>query len=120
MYEYKAKIVRIIDADTFVLDIDLGFHTHRIETVRIMNYDAPEIRLYEGVTQEEKELGIKAKTYAQELLPQGTEIFLKTYYDKTGKYGRFLGDVFYSYDDLNQKFRKKYSLHMKKKGFIKS
>jgi len=29
MYEYKAKVVRIIDADTIEFAIDLGFHKRR-------------------------------------------------------------------------------------------
>ncbi len=42
MYQYKAKIINIIDGDTFDVDIDLGFHIHIHERVRLLNVDAPE------------------------------------------------------------------------------
>ena len=116
-YEYEAKILRWIDGDTVKLSIDLGFHTRRIETVRIMNYDAPETRLYKGVTEEEKGLGIKAKEFADALVPVDSRVIVHTYYDKQGKYGRFLADVLYL-DKLTGGF-KDYAETMKAEGFVK-
>ena len=45
MYEYKAKILRVVDGDTVDVDIDLGFGMwmHR-ERVRMMGIDTPESR----------------------------------------------------------------------------
>ena len=45
MYEYRCKILRIVDGDTVDVDIDLGFGVwmHR-ERVRIMGIDTPESR----------------------------------------------------------------------------
>ena len=41
MYEYRAKVLKIIDEDT--VDIDLGFGTWiKNERVRIMGIDTPE------------------------------------------------------------------------------
>lgn len=42
MYQYKAKILNIVDGDTFDVDIDLGFHIHIHERVRLLNVDTPE------------------------------------------------------------------------------
>ena len=44
MYQYKAKILNIVDGDTFDVDIDLGFHIHIHERVRLLNVDTPETR----------------------------------------------------------------------------
>ena len=44
MYQYKAKILNIVDGDTFDVDIDLGFHIHIHERVRLLNVDTPEKR----------------------------------------------------------------------------
>ena len=45
MYEYKCKIVKIIDGDTVDVDLDLGFGVWlRDERVRIMGIDTPESR----------------------------------------------------------------------------
>ena len=45
MYEYKAKVLRVVDGDTVDVDIDLGFGIwmHR-ERVRMMGIDTPESR----------------------------------------------------------------------------
>ena len=45
MYEYKCKIVKIVDGDTVDVDLDLGFGVWlRDERVRIMGIDTPESR----------------------------------------------------------------------------
>ena len=45
MYEYKCKIVKIVDGDTIDVDIDLGFGTwiHN-ERIRLVGIDTPESR----------------------------------------------------------------------------
>jgi micrococcal nuclease len=42
MWDYDATLVRVIDGDTYVLDIDLGFCVHVIEHVRLRGIDCPE------------------------------------------------------------------------------
>lgn len=42
MYKYRAKLVRIVDADTMVMDVDLGLETTRRLTVRLAEIDAVE------------------------------------------------------------------------------
>ena len=42
MWEYRAGLVRVIDGDTYVLDIDLGFHVTVREHVRLWGIDCPE------------------------------------------------------------------------------
>ena len=43
MYEYRCKVIRVIDGDTVDVDIDLGFQVWiRGERVRIMGIDTPE------------------------------------------------------------------------------
>lgn len=48
MWEYRATLVRVIDGDTFVLDIDCGFHITKRETIRLFGIDCPEIGTAEG------------------------------------------------------------------------
>lgn len=112
-YNYYAEVVRVIDGDTIVLKIDLGFDTHRQEHIRVLHYDAPEVKLYKGVTQEEKELGLKAKARAEELLPVGKKVYVETFKDKTGKYGRYLANIMYA--DF-----KDYAHTMIAEGYVKS
>ena len=93
MYEYRAKINRVVDGDTVDVDIDLGFGVWlHDERVRIMGIDTPESRTSD---EEEKVFGLAAKYRLKELL--GETAILKTQVDKSGedakgKFGRILGD----------------------------
>ena len=95
MYEYKCKILRVVDGDTVDVDIDLGFGVwmHK-ERVRMMGIDTPESRTRDKV---EKAFGLASKERLKELLPIGSIQILKTEIDrsgedKKGKFGRILGD----------------------------
>lgn len=93
MYEYRAKINRVVDGDTVDVDLDLGFNIVLTnERVRIMGIDTPESRTSDPV---EKVFGLAAKERLKELL--GKESILKTEVSKDGedmkgKFGRILGD----------------------------
>tara|TARA_B110000977_G_scaffold76553_1_gene103304 strand:- start:2937 stop:3410 length:474 start_codon:yes stop_codon:yes gene_type:complete len=93
MYEYRAKINRVVDGDTVDCDIELGFGVVLAdERVRIMGIDTPESRTSDRV---EKLFGKAAKYKLQELL--GETCILKTQIakngeDMKGKFGRILGD----------------------------
>ena len=50
MYEYKCKLIKVVDGDTVDVDIDLGFGVWlRKERVRIMGIDTPESRTSDKV-----------------------------------------------------------------------
>ena len=50
MYQYAAVLRRIVDADTVVLDLDLGFYQHRLgRSYRLARVNAPEMSTPEGV-----------------------------------------------------------------------
>jgi len=102
MYEYKCRIVKIVDGDTVDVDIDLGFGIWLTdERVRIMGIDTPESRTRDRI---EKIFGKAAKARLKELL--GPYATLKTRVandgeDMRGKFGRVLGDfeVYYHAED---------------------
>ena len=93
MYEYRVKVVKVVDGDTVDVDIDLGFGVWlHDERVRIMGIDTPESRTSDKV---EKVFGLAAKKRLKELL--GEDAILKTQVNKNGedmkgKFGRILGD----------------------------
>jgi|TARA_R110000868_G_scaffold886_1_gene6726 micrococcal nuclease len=93
MYEYRVKVLRVVDGDTVDVDIELGFGVVLAnERVRIMGIDTPESRTSDEV---EKIFGLAAKKRLQELL--GDVAVLKTQIakdgeDMKGKFGRILGD----------------------------
>ena len=90
MYEYRAKIIKVIDGDTVDVDIDLGFGiVFAKQRVRLYGIDTPESR-----TKEEKFYGNLSSDFLKEHCPKGSYITLKTHLDVKGKYGRILGEIF--------------------------
>ena len=93
MYEYRARVLKVIDGDTVDVDIDLGFGVVLTdERVRIMGIDTPESRTRDKV---EKKFGLASKARLKELL--GKTAILKTQINKNGedmkgKFGRILGN----------------------------
>ena len=50
MYQYQARLGRVIDGDTVVLDLDLGFYQWRLgRSYRLARINAPEMSTPEGV-----------------------------------------------------------------------
>jgi micrococcal nuclease len=89
MYEYKATLDRVVDGDTVDLIVDLGFRVKAHHRFRLINIDAPEPR---GVT---REPGLKASSFLTELLADKSLVVHST---KTGKYGRWLAQVWNGVD----------------------
>ncbi len=84
VFNYAATIERVIDGDTLIVKIDLGFRTFREETIRLRGIDAPEIRTPAGK---------KAKAFISKALSGLKQVVIRTY--KTDVYGRYVGDLFY-------------------------
>ena len=94
MYEYRCKVVKVIDGDTVDVDIDLGFGVwlHK-ERVRMFGIDTPESRTRDL---EEKKYGLAAKKFLTGMLDDEGGIILKTQKDAEGKFGRILGELWRS------------------------
>ena len=89
MYEYKCKIIKVIDGDTTDVDIDLGFGVWlKKQRIRFFGIDTPESRTRDL---EEKKYGLAAKKYVTDHMPLGSTQTLVTVKDGKGKYGRILG-----------------------------
>ena len=92
MYEYNCKIVRVIDGDSILVDIDLGFGTWRCgESIRLFGVDCPECRSRDP---KEKAAGLAAKDFVKGLLHDGGTYTLTT--KEKGKFGRYLGVIMLS------------------------
>ena len=89
MYEYKAKLLRVIDGDTIDCIIDLGFDVRLKERIRLKGVDTPEVRTRDL---EEKERGLAAKKRVQEVFKCSDEFTIITEIKK-GKYGRIVGTI---------------------------
>ena len=92
MYEYKAKLDRVVDADTIGVIVDLGFYTKIKERLRLAGIDTPEVY---GVKKSSKEYqkGVEAKDFVEKRLQENNnEMIIKT--DKVGKYSRWIAEIF--------------------------
>lgn len=87
LYYYRALVKYAYDGDTITVDIDLGLHAWMHgEKIRLARINAPEL------TNEEREAGLKSRDYLRGLI-EGKEIFLQTFKDEKGKYGRYIAEV---------------------------
>jgi micrococcal nuclease len=90
MYEYKVKVIKVIDGDTIDVDIDLGFNTTLTKKrIRLYGIDTPESRTRD---KEEKKRGLISKKYLLLKCPIGGYVTLKSH--GIGKFGRILGELF--------------------------
>lgn len=111
MFEYQAYCKRVVDGDTFVLHVDLGFGIYKVDMFRLADVDTPELR---SKNEKERLHAQDAKKYVEMLLHEdcvhdgGKEIWMtprklkiRTKKDKQGKYGRYLASVYiYGIGDL--------------------
>lgn len=90
MYQYTAQLIRVIDGDTIVVDVDLGFYLRQEMILRLRSIDTPELK------GEEHQQAQEAKDFvAEQLKDKGLAI--RTY--KVEKWGRFLADVYFGPSD---------------------
>lgn len=71
-YRYRAKVLRVIDGDTYWVDIDYGFYEHGIKSIRLHGYSCAELRSTDGV---------RAKERAQELIMAANSVVVETHKD---------------------------------------
>jgi micrococcal nuclease len=91
MYEYKATVKRVIDGDSLVLDIDLGFYMFMNETkIRLYGLDTPEMNSEDPLLRLQ---AVLATRYLYDNLPVGSKVTIKTILDKREKYGRLLATI---------------------------
>jgi len=100
MYTYSCKINKILDGDTIVIDIDLGFDiVLSNQTIRLAGLDTPESRTK---NLEEKTRGLLSKKKVSEKLPVGSKQKIQTIKQNNtnDKFGRILG-IFILEDNTN-------------------
>lgn len=97
-YEYKAKFKKVIDGDTIVVDIDLGFSIILSDQyIRLIGIDTPESRSKDKI---EKTFGIISKKAVEDFMKNSDQenLIIQTIFcdDNGDKFGRILGKVYNS------------------------
>jgi micrococcal nuclease len=91
MYQYRAKVLKVLDGDTVDIDLDLGFNIVLAnQRVRMAGIDTPESRTTNA---EEKVRGQLSKKKLAEKLPVGSYVIIETQKPDSNddKFGRILG-----------------------------
>jgi endonuclease YncB( thermonuclease family) len=99
MYDYRAKVTRVLDGDTVEVEwLDLGFGMRMHSTkkrplrLRFADADAYETTLREETTPAQKALGLEAKAWLTGLLPAGSVVRLRST-EVADTFGRILAIV---------------------------
>ena len=104
MYEYKFTLERVIDGDTVVGVVDVGFNVSVRHTFRLANINTPELNSSDPVL---KEQANKAKAYTvaffEKVSSEGGKVILQSIKPiSIDKYGRYLGIFAYGARVLNE------------------
>ena len=91
MYEYKARLLRVVDGDTVDAMVDLGFNVWIKQRIRLYGVDTWECRTRD---KEEKKKGLAAKAFTKEMLGEPKLGRFKVVSHGVGKYGRVLGEIY--------------------------
>lgn len=97
-YEYNATVTEVVDGDTIVIDLDLGFDIKFVnQKVRLLGIDTPESRTSDKV---EKVFGVASKDFAKKFVAAcKNHVIIRTHIsegtDDNGreKFGRLLAEV---------------------------
>jgi len=95
MYEYRAFVRKIYDGDTITVDIDLGFDiVLKAQKIRLLRINTPEVR------GEQRPEGLKSRDALRQRIGNKW-IKIKTEKDKKGKFGRWLGEIWFEDECIN-------------------
>jgi endonuclease YncB( thermonuclease family) len=81
-YTYNAHLVRVVDGDTIVADVDCGFYIHYRVILRLLHVNAPESQTSQG--------RIITKKLAR-YLARHKDFIVRTH--RRDRYGRYLAEV---------------------------
>jgi endonuclease YncB( thermonuclease family) len=87
-YLYKAEVRDVVDADTLLLDIDLGFEVTRRQRIRLARIDAPARDTPEGA---------QGRRFVREQLAVARTLIINTH--RTDLHGRYVARVFYAFNN---------------------
>ncbi|TGK33779.1 DUF1016 family protein [Leptospira gomenensis] len=85
LYHYFCTLERVVDGDTLLVQISLGFDLISRQKIRLLGVNAPELGSADGE---------KAFELLKKKLKPGMNLLLRTHFQD--KYGRYLGDILYS------------------------
>lgn len=95
MYEYKAKIINVVDGDTVDATVDVGFKMTTVQRLRLLSINTAELTSKDPV---ERAAALAAKLYLVDNL-LNKSVVIKT--EKSDAFGRYLATIFLDGVDFN-------------------
>ena len=95
-YIYRVTVDRVVDGDTVDVLIDVGFKTTIFKRLRLVELDTEELRDSDEIRRENANL---AKERMEQILAEADRVYIQTYLDSTGKYGRLLATIWVEKDE---------------------
>jgi micrococcal nuclease len=90
VYQYKAKVLNVVDGDTIDVSVDLGLQIYSLQRIRLYGIDTPE-RGQPGFLEASDRL---------KYLILDKNVIIKTY--KVSKYGQYLGEIMFDEMNINE------------------
>ncbi len=94
-YVYRATLDRVVDGDTLIVTLDLGFGVHKNERIRLAGVDTPAAKTPEG--QKATDF-VRTALGADDASNPSKPLCILT--KRTDRYGRYIGHVFYPSDSM--------------------
>lgn len=101
LYNFKAKVLNIVDGDTIDVEIKVGFHITTTQRLRLLRINTSELR---SKDEHERKIAYEAKEFVEKKLLD-KDVYIHT--EKEDSFGRYLAEVyvedrevFYSFNDL--------------------
>ncbi len=89
LWHYQGRVMRVVDGDTVIAELDTGFHSYRWERLRLLGVDCPEVV---GAT---KTAGLFAASFVSQWVAERTTQawpFIITT-KQTDSFGRYLATI---------------------------
>lgn len=90
LHVYKTELDYVVDGDTLVINLDLGFDVWVKKRLRLRGIDTPELR---SDNPDEVKKAQEAKDFVKKRLEKCTTLIMQTF--TVDLHGRFVADVFY-------------------------
>ena len=98
LYTYQAIVDRVIDGDTVDMIVDYGFRLEQTQRIRLLHVDTPERG---KPSWQEATDTLKFYLHAAAEKDPGGEGRLRLISHKTGKFGRWLGEIYSLDEEIN-------------------
>ena len=98
MYKYKAKVIRWVDGDTVLLEIDLGFYVKRVERIRLARINTLELNDKSSYIRRKAK---HARAVVRKFCPHQSIVTIKSQKIIQDMYARYIAEVTYKGTNLS-------------------